>query len=230
MNAGASAATGDVLLFLHADTTLPAGAVAGVRGALSDARTVLVGHIPSIEVPGRRFHLLSFNNWAKTFYAPILFQPENYVRGLRILFGDQASASCLSQTSEPSTASPLAINPTKRTHPPRRRWRAARPTSDPSAASTPRCQSWRMRSCACGCIERARAQPHVLRLVRNPLLLLLLLLPPLRPKPQTPLPLLPRTQQTQAPAAAAAVETPPRSTRARAPGAGACVCCRAPQR
>jgi rSAM/selenodomain-associated transferase 2 len=34
MNAGASAAAGDVLLFLHADTTLPAGASAAIASAL----------------------------------------------------------------------------------------------------------------------------------------------------------------------------------------------------
>jgi rSAM/selenodomain-associated transferase 2 len=35
MNAGAEIARGDVLLFLHADTTLPEGAVAAIREALS---------------------------------------------------------------------------------------------------------------------------------------------------------------------------------------------------
>ena len=40
MNAGATAATGDVLLFLHADTRLPGGALAAVRAALADAAVV----------------------------------------------------------------------------------------------------------------------------------------------------------------------------------------------
>jgi len=35
MNAGARAATGDVLVFLHADTLLPAGAAAAVAGAVA---------------------------------------------------------------------------------------------------------------------------------------------------------------------------------------------------
>jgi rSAM/selenodomain-associated transferase 2 len=39
-NAGAAAAVGDVLLFLHADTHLPDGAVDAVRAALSDEKTV----------------------------------------------------------------------------------------------------------------------------------------------------------------------------------------------
>lgn len=40
MNAGAAAATGDVLLFLHADTRLPPNGVAELIRALSDERTV----------------------------------------------------------------------------------------------------------------------------------------------------------------------------------------------
>jgi rSAM/selenodomain-associated transferase 2 len=40
MNAGAQAATGDVLLFLHADTRLPASALTEVRTALGDLRCV----------------------------------------------------------------------------------------------------------------------------------------------------------------------------------------------
>jgi rSAM/selenodomain-associated transferase 2 len=38
MNAGAAAATGDVLLFLHADTMLPANANALIEGSLADGR------------------------------------------------------------------------------------------------------------------------------------------------------------------------------------------------
>jgi rSAM/selenodomain-associated transferase 2 len=40
MNAGARAAQGEVLLFLHADTSLPAGAGAAVLGALGDPAVV----------------------------------------------------------------------------------------------------------------------------------------------------------------------------------------------
>jgi rSAM/selenodomain-associated transferase 2 len=40
MNAGARAATGDVLLFLHADTRLPEGAAAAIGAALADLRVV----------------------------------------------------------------------------------------------------------------------------------------------------------------------------------------------
>jgi rSAM/selenodomain-associated transferase 2 len=40
MNAGAAASTGDVLLFLHADTLLPAGFVAAIGDALRDGTVV----------------------------------------------------------------------------------------------------------------------------------------------------------------------------------------------
>jgi rSAM/selenodomain-associated transferase 2 len=40
MNAGASAASGDILLFLHADTRLPEGAIFRVRCALESGRSV----------------------------------------------------------------------------------------------------------------------------------------------------------------------------------------------
>ncbi|MBI4715715.1 MAG: glycosyltransferase family 2 protein, partial [Nitrospirae bacterium] len=39
MNAGAKKASGDILLFLHADTRLPPGAAAAIREALSDPGT-----------------------------------------------------------------------------------------------------------------------------------------------------------------------------------------------
>jgi rSAM/selenodomain-associated transferase 2 len=40
MNAGARAATGDVLLFLHADTVLPAGSAAAIEAGMAEASAV----------------------------------------------------------------------------------------------------------------------------------------------------------------------------------------------
>ena len=40
LNAAASVSTGDVLLFLHADTVLPMGALDAITGALSDAHVI----------------------------------------------------------------------------------------------------------------------------------------------------------------------------------------------
>jgi len=60
MNLGASVAKGDVLLFLHADTVLPAGACALVARALSDARTVAGGF--SFDVPKDARHSALISN------------------------------------------------------------------------------------------------------------------------------------------------------------------------
>ena len=60
MNAGARAAQGDVLLFLHADTTLPAGAGAAIRAALADP--AVVGGRFDVRLDSRR-RLLAVVGW-----------------------------------------------------------------------------------------------------------------------------------------------------------------------
>jgi rSAM/selenodomain-associated transferase 2 len=60
MNAGARAAAGDVLLFLHADTRLPAGAGAAIRAALADP-TVVGGRF-DVQLDSRR-PLLGLVGW-----------------------------------------------------------------------------------------------------------------------------------------------------------------------
>ncbi|WIA14272.1 hypothetical protein OEZ85_002806 [Tetradesmus obliquus] len=89
MNAGAEAAAADMLCFLHADTQPPKDLVAVMRRELADPQKVLAGFVPSIEVPRRRLWLLSAHNFASSYYAPLLFRPLSYLRGLRALFGDQ---------------------------------------------------------------------------------------------------------------------------------------------
>ena len=59
MNAGAAVATGNVLLFLHADVTLPGDAVAHVGAALGDAG-VVAGAFRTWTVPEGRHHWWSF--------------------------------------------------------------------------------------------------------------------------------------------------------------------------
>ena len=96
MNAGALRATGDLLLFLHADTQVPSDAVNVARRQLCSgaktARTVLGGFVSLITVPekDKTYWFLSMHNVAKTFYTVAVFRPKSFVCGLKCLFGDQA--------------------------------------------------------------------------------------------------------------------------------------------
>ncbi len=64
MNAGARAAHGDILLFLHADTLLPADAATAIARALADRRVVGGRFDVSFASPGRAFRLIAtFMNW-----------------------------------------------------------------------------------------------------------------------------------------------------------------------
>jgi len=60
MNAGARAAQGEILLFLHADTSLPAGAGAAILGALGDPAAV--GGRFDVQLDSRRL-LLVLTAW-----------------------------------------------------------------------------------------------------------------------------------------------------------------------
>lgn len=61
-NAGAAAATGDVLLFLHADCWLESGSLSSVRSVLEDERVVGGCFRQAIDARGMRFRLLEFGN------------------------------------------------------------------------------------------------------------------------------------------------------------------------
>ena len=81
MNAGATAATGEVLLFLHADTHLPSDAVeVAARVLQRDDRAVLGGFVSLISVPERTFWGLSFLNSLKTHCAAV-FRPKSFLLG-----------------------------------------------------------------------------------------------------------------------------------------------------
>ncbi|NJL36365.1 MAG: glycosyltransferase [Leptolyngbyaceae cyanobacterium RM2_2_4] len=90
MNRGAEAATGDILCFLHADTLVPDDLVAIVSETLTDS-TVACGGFVSL-MAGRRTTRwgVSLHNYLKTYYAPLIFRPHLFLKGLRLLFGDQA--------------------------------------------------------------------------------------------------------------------------------------------
>jgi rSAM/selenodomain-associated transferase 2 len=64
MNAGARAAQGDMLLFLHADTLLPVGAGAAIARALADPKVVGGRFDVSFVSPRPAFRLIAtFMNW-----------------------------------------------------------------------------------------------------------------------------------------------------------------------
>lgn len=89
MNAGAKAATSEILCFLHADTRLPDDAIAVMERVLSDRQTACAGFISLMSGADRTRWGISLHNFLKTYYAPLLFRPHRFVRGLRLLFGDQ---------------------------------------------------------------------------------------------------------------------------------------------
>jgi rSAM/selenodomain-associated transferase 2 len=79
MNAGAQAATGDVLLFQHADVVLPVDAAAWVGRALADAR-VVAGAFQTRHVPDGE------GSWV----IPLLWIADVRSRATHLPYGDQA--------------------------------------------------------------------------------------------------------------------------------------------
>jgi len=89
MNAGAHLATGDQLCFLHADTHLPEDFVTLAGNTLANPQIALAGFV-SIMTGKKLRWLTTAHNFIKTWYAPLLFRPLGFLRGVRLLFGDQA--------------------------------------------------------------------------------------------------------------------------------------------
>lgn len=89
MNLGAEAATGDILCFLHADTLVPDDLVAVIEETLAD-QTIAAGGFISLMTGSQTTRWgISLHNFLKTYYAPLLFRPHLFFKGLRLLFGDQ---------------------------------------------------------------------------------------------------------------------------------------------
>lgn len=111
MNAGAAMATGDVFLFLHADTFVPSEVVSIIRRAFEfDARVVCGGFVSLIETETKTYWGMSLHNVLKTYYTPLLVKPLSFYRGLRCLFGDQAmfaDATCFRSVSGFDEALPI---------------------------------------------------------------------------------------------------------------------------
>ena len=91
MNAGAAAASGGILCFVHADTRPAAGYLAAITDALADPRTALVGGRCVLTGPAGVSRLTTLHHRAKTHYGPLVYCPRRYLfGGMRLLFGDQA--------------------------------------------------------------------------------------------------------------------------------------------
>jgi glycosyltransferase involved in cell wall biosynthesis len=89
LNYGATQATGEILCFLHADTLVPDDLVAVIRRTLEDSAIACGGFISLMTSDRQTRWGISLHNYLKTYYAPLLFRPHLFIRGLRLLFGDQ---------------------------------------------------------------------------------------------------------------------------------------------
>ncbi len=89
MNAGAAQARTPNLCFLHADTHLPADFIPLIEQTLSTKTTALAGFVSIMHSDGKTRRLTTAHNYLKTWYAPLLFRPLSFLRGARLLFGDQ---------------------------------------------------------------------------------------------------------------------------------------------
>lgn len=89
MNIGAKAATGDVCCFVHADTIVPDDLITVIEKTLADPTIACGGFISIMTGTLNTRWSFTLNNYLKTYYAPLLFRPHLFIKGLRILFGDQ---------------------------------------------------------------------------------------------------------------------------------------------
>ncbi|MEC4817332.1 MAG: TIGR04283 family arsenosugar biosynthesis glycosyltransferase [Scytonema sp. PMC 1069.18] len=89
MNQGAEVATGEYLCFLHADTLVPDDLVTLIQQTLAEKTVAAGGFISLMSGEKTTRWGVSLHNVLKTYYAPLLFRPHLFVKGLRLLFGDQ---------------------------------------------------------------------------------------------------------------------------------------------
>ncbi|MFN2101059.1 glycosyltransferase [Altererythrobacter sp. MF3-039] len=90
VNHGVQSTSGDLVCVLHADTHLPADALSVIAKTLADDATALASFTPRFVGPKGTRWPTTAHNWLKTWYAPLLFRPQLYFRGVRLLFGDHA--------------------------------------------------------------------------------------------------------------------------------------------
>lgn len=89
MNLGATVASGDILCFLHADTLVPDDLTTVIEHTLADPAVACGGFISLMAGKSKTRWGFSLHNFLKTYYAPLIFRPHLFFRGLRLLFGDQ---------------------------------------------------------------------------------------------------------------------------------------------
>ncbi len=90
MNAGAEVATGEILCFVHGDTSVPNDLIDVVQQTLANPKVAGGGFISIMAGAQTTRWSITIHNAIKTHYAPLIFRPHLYFRdGLRILFGDQ---------------------------------------------------------------------------------------------------------------------------------------------
>lgn len=89
MNYGAKVAIGDILCFLHADTWVPDDLITVIEQTLADPKIACGGFISLMTGAQNTRWGVALHHYLKTYYAPLLFRPYLFVKGLRLLFGDQ---------------------------------------------------------------------------------------------------------------------------------------------
>jgi len=90
VNHGVSATSCELVCVLHADSHLPKDAVAVIRSTLANRSIALASFTPRFVGSGGTRWITTGHNWLKTWYAPLLFRPGMFFRGVRLLFGDHA--------------------------------------------------------------------------------------------------------------------------------------------
>ena len=89
MNVGAQAAKGKFLCFVHADTLVPPDLTRIIAKTLSDRTIAGGGFISLMNGADKTRWGVSLHNYLKSYYAAVIFRPHLFIKGLRILFGDQ---------------------------------------------------------------------------------------------------------------------------------------------
>ncbi len=91
LNEGAFQATGEYIVFLHADTIVPVNLVEVVNDTLQNPNITLAGFTSIMKGEKKVRRFISFQNHVKTYLGAFIYSPIRCVGfGFRLLFGDQA--------------------------------------------------------------------------------------------------------------------------------------------